>query len=107
MDFKSHFTLIADPLEETSDLCYESWILISLDIDFACLYVSLYPINVKTADQIGPKFRVGKHMTPGKVYGCSNLQKFVSKVFEFGKILKMREKYYLILELFLFVCMFS
>ena len=33
-----------------------------------CLYVCLYPINVKTAEPIGPKFFVG-HLGPsGKVY---------------------------------------
>ena len=32
-------------------------------------FVCLYPINVKTAKPIGPKFCVGPHMTPGKVYG--------------------------------------
>jgi len=32
------------------------------------LSVVLYPINVKTADPIGPKFFVGHLQTPGKVY---------------------------------------
>ena len=31
--------------------------------------VCLYSINVKMAEPIGPKFCVGFHMTPGKVYG--------------------------------------
>ena len=35
---------------------------------------------------MGPKFYVGPHITPGKVYERSKLQKFVSKS------LKMREK---------------
>ena len=37
-----------------------------------CLIVRLYPINVKTAEPIGPKFCAGPHMsmTPGNVYGC-------------------------------------
>jgi len=30
--------------------------------------VCLYPINVKTAEPIGPKFFVGHHMITGKVY---------------------------------------
>ena len=30
--------------------------------------VCLYPINVKTAEPIGPKFFVGHLGTPGKVY---------------------------------------
>ena len=33
-----------------------------------CLFVCLYPINVKTAEPIRPKFFVGHHMIPGKVY---------------------------------------
>jgi len=33
-----------------------------------CLSVCLYPINVKTAEPIGPKFFVGHPGTPGKVY---------------------------------------
>ena len=35
---------------------------------FGCLSVCLYPINVKTAEPIGPKFFVGHHVTTGKVY---------------------------------------
>ena len=35
---------------------------------FVCLFVCLYPINVKTAEPIGPKFFVGHLGTPGKVY---------------------------------------
>ena len=42
-----------------------------------CLSVWLYPINVKTAEPIGPKFCVGPHIIPGKVYGCSELQKIL------------------------------
>ena len=34
----------------------------------ACLFVCLYPINVKTAELIGPKFFVGHNVTTGKVY---------------------------------------
>ena len=54
----------------------------------ACLSVLvsvclLYPINVKTAEQIGPTFFVGPRVTPGKVYGWSNLQKFVSNKIRF------------------------
>ena len=33
------------------------------------LSVCLYPINVKMAELIGPKFYVGLHMSPGKVHG--------------------------------------
>ena len=32
----------------------------------ACLLVCLHPINIKTAEPIGPKFGEGPHMTPGK-----------------------------------------
>ena len=39
-----------------------------LDWVSVCLFVCLFPINVKTAEI---KFCVGPHMTPGKVYGCS------------------------------------
>ena len=36
-----------------------------------CLFLCLYPINVKTAEPIGPKICEATHMTQGKVYGCS------------------------------------
>ena len=39
-----------------------------LYINLAGLSVCLYPINVKTAEPIGPKFFVGHHVTTGKVY---------------------------------------
>ena len=46
---------------------------------FACLFaVCLYPINVKTAESIGPKLCVGPHMTPRKGYGLSKFQKIAS-----------------------------
>ena len=32
------------------------------------VFVCLYPINVKSAEPIGPKFCVGPHVAPGKVY---------------------------------------
>ena len=35
-----------------------------------CLFVCLYPINVKTAEPIGPNFFVGHYVTIGKVYEC-------------------------------------
>ena len=43
-----------------------------------CLSVCLYPINVKTAEPIGPKFFVGHLGTPGKVYESSKFQIFDS-----------------------------
>ena len=46
------------------------------------LSVCLYPINVKKAEPIGPKFFVGPHVIPGKVYEC------VLKVFNFVKKFK-------------------
>ena len=45
-----------------------------------CLFVSSY---VKTAEPIRPKFDVGPHVTPGKVYEWSKFQKFVFKSFMF------------------------
>ena len=49
------------------------------------LSVRLYPMNVKTAEPIGPEFCVGPHVTQGKVYDWSKFQKFASiksKVYE-------------------------
>ena len=34
---------------------------------FVCLFVCLYPINVKTAEPIETKFCVGPNVTPAKV----------------------------------------
>jgi len=45
---------------------------------FECLFVCLYPIYVKTAEPLGPKFFVGHHVTTGKVYEWSKFQIFVS-----------------------------
>ena len=53
-----------------------------------CLFGCLNPINVKTAEPIRPKFCVGPHVAPGKVYDRSKFQKFVFKSFYFCKILK-------------------
>ena len=52
--------------------------LIYLYINLVCLSVCLYPINVKTAEPIGPNFFVGHLGTPGKVYESSKFQIFVS-----------------------------
>ena len=38
-----------------------------IQIWLVCLFF-LYPINVKTAEPIGPKFFVGHHVTTWKVY---------------------------------------
>ena len=66
----------------------------SISYFFIYIFLSacLYPINVKTAELIGPKFCVGSHMTPGKVQGCSKLQKFVFKSFWFLLNLKNARK---------------
>ena len=47
------------------------------------MLVCLYPTNVKTAEPIGPKFCVGPHMTPGKVYKLSKFKKFASNKIRF------------------------
>ena len=51
---------------------------VNLSINLACLFVSLYLINVKTAKPTGTKFCVGPHMTPRKVYRWSKFQKLAS-----------------------------
>ena len=38
------------------------------------LSVCLCPINVKTAEPIRPKFSVGPHVAPEKVYGQSDFK---------------------------------
>ena len=59
-------------------------IYIYIYIVFACLSVHLYPINVKTAEPIGPTFCVEPHITPGKVYECSEFQTVVfNKIYFF------------------------
>ena len=45
-----------------------SHLYINLACLSVCLSVCLYPINVKTAEPIGPKFFVGSRVAPGKVY---------------------------------------
>ena len=62
-------------------------------IYFVCLSVCLYPINVKTAEPIGPNFGVGPHVTPKEGLRMIKISKLgVKKFFNFCKILKMREK---------------
>ena len=56
-------------------------ILVNLYINLACLFVCLYPINVKTAEPIGPKFFVGPHVALGKVYGQSDFKYVILKYF--------------------------
>ena len=70
------------------------------------LSVCLYPINVKTAEPIGPKFCVGHLGTPGKVYEWPTFQIFVSikirSSLNFWKFWKSTKFFVKIRELFLF-----
>ena len=43
--------------------------------------VCLYPINVKTAEPIGPKFCLEPHVAPGKVFGQSDFKYVILKYF--------------------------
>jgi hypothetical protein len=73
---------------------------------FVCLSVFLYPINVKTAEPIVPKFFVGHLGSPGKVYESSKFQIFVSikirSSLNFWKFWKSTKFFVKIRELFLF-----
>ena len=46
-----------------------------------CLFVYLYPINIKTTEPIGPKFHVGTH--PGKVIDVQNYKYLIRHVLYF------------------------
>ena len=82
----------------------------NLYINLACLSVCLsvcwYPINVKTAESIGPKFFVGPHVTTGKVHKWSKFQIFVSikirSSLNFWKFWKSTKFFVKTRELFLF-----
>ena len=79
-----------------------------LYVNLACLsgcpFVCLYPINVKTAEPIGPTFFKGPYLTPRKVYECLKILKIcVSKFFIFVKFWRCAIKYYEIRERFLFI----
>jgi len=52
-------------------------------IYFACLSVRLYPINVKTAEPIGPKFFVWTHVTQGRFMGDRILKNLPPSKFYF------------------------
>ena len=54
-----------------------------------CLFVCLYPINVKTAEPIGSKFCVGPDVVLGKVYEWSKFKSLCLKVLYFYKFLKI------------------
>ena len=60
-----------------------------LHIYFHCLLVGLFPINVKTAEPIGPKFCVGPQK---RIMDARNYKTLYPKVFDFCEILKIREK---------------
>ena len=55
-------------LHASSEQNKTSNLYINLACLSVCLSVCLYPINVKTAEPIGPKFFVGHLGAPGKVY---------------------------------------
>ena len=54
----------------------------------------MYPINVQTAEPIGPKFHVGHHITPGKVYERAKFQKLASNKIRFSLNLIIHEAFF-------------
>ena len=90
--------------KQTSNQIYNLYI--NLACLSGCLFVCLYPINVKTAEPIGPKFFMGHHVTTGKVYEWSKFQIFVSikirSSLNFQKFWKSTKFFVKIRELFLF-----
>ena len=68
-----------------------------LYINLACLFVCLYPINIKTAEPTGPKFFVGNHVTTGRFMNDQNF-KYLSAL----KSSKSTKFFVKIRELFLF-----
>ena len=67
-----------------------------------CLSVCLYPINVKTAKPIGPKFFCGISYDTGEGYEWSKCKNLCLKVFYLGKFWKFAKNYYEICKLVLF-----
>ena len=67
-----------------------------------CLFVYLYPINVKTAEPIGPKFCVGSHMIAGKNWVSSELQKCVFNILNFLFLKSTKKNCKFVKKLFLF-----
>jgi len=53
----------------------------NLYVNLACLSVCLYPINVKRAESMRPKFFVGPHVAPGKVYSQSDFRYVILKYY--------------------------
>ena len=92
--------------------CINVWLYksINLHINLACLsvclFIFLYPTNVKTAEPIGPNFFVGHLGTQGKVYEWSKFQILVSikirSSLNFLKFWKSTKFFVKIRELFLF-----
>ena len=68
-------SLICSSLYIYSLLCVECF---NLYINLAFLFVCLYPINVKTAEPIRPKFCVWPNVALEKVYEWSKFKKFAS-----------------------------
>ena len=96
---QTQYDLIFKNLLWYSKCIAEQWTFIIFTLHIVslsvCLFVCLYPINVKMAEMIGPNFFVGPHMTPGNVYGCSKLKHLCTKVFYFCKRLKITKNIFL------------
>ena len=59
-----------------------------------CFSVCLFPINVKTAEPIGPKFCVGPHICPqGRLMNDRNFKISLLTKFNFHKIFKIHETF--------------
>ena len=87
------------PRKSSPDLSFN---LLFFYIYILCLSsVCLYPINVLTAETIGPNFLGGPPVTLGKVYEWSNFQKYASNKIQFLTILKIHEFFFLIWEFFI------
>ena len=61
------------------------YIIISIYTLLICL---LYPINIKTAEPIGPKFCVGPHVAREKFMKDQNLKNLPSSKLDFNSIFK-------------------
>jgi len=59
---------------------------LNIYILLVCLFICLYPINVKTTEPIRHIFCVGLHMFPGKVYRWSKFSLNVENPWNFYKI---------------------
>ena len=62
-------------IEDGSEAPWKPSLYIYFTCLFGCLSIHLYPINVKKAEPIGPKFCVGHRVTPEKDFGWSKLKK--------------------------------